>query len=143
MIIRYGTISDTAKVARLWVKMVQESTGNLEPNVQYWKKLYNDRITEEDFVVLVAEEGGKIVGFVYFFAYDNMETGKRHGNAPYMYVEPEYRETDVSSKLYAGILKEANKRDCKTYEFYCNKDKIDFWSKKGYGIYKYLMSKEV
>lgn len=141
--IRPGIAADVHKVTRLWVKMCNETTKSKTPNVSLFKSLYASRIQESDFVILVAEEGGRLVGFVSAYAYENTETGKRHGQAPHMYVEPENRMSGVAGQLYTKIGAEMKKRNCVVFEHYCEENLKDFWSKRGYRVSKCLMTKGV
>lgn len=143
MIIRPGAIADIHKICRLWVKMCEETSSNKNPDTESFKKLLRGRINEDKFYTVVAEHGGSIVGFVTAFTYTNTETGLIHGQSPHIYVEEEYRDTDVPRRLYYQIKQIAKKDGCKVHEHYCDEKVKDFWIKKGYKVSKYLMSKEV
>jgi GNAT superfamily N-acetyltransferase len=132
MIIRRGTEHDVLKVSRLWLKMVEELAPDFTPNVVWFRNHAHKFLKTGDYAIFVAEEGGKIVGFIDFFIFPEPSTGKIHGVGQHFYVSPEYRGNCISGQLYKKTVDTMKKVGCQALELFCMDNEKRIWTKKGY-----------
>lgn len=143
MIIRRGQIGDVLKVSRLWLKMVNELAPDYTPNVEWWRSHAEQFLKNGNYSMFVAEEGGKLVGFLDFFLFYEPSTGKLHGIGQHFYVIPEYRGNCVSGKLYRNTVKAMKEKGCKVMELFCFDNEKTMWEKKGFVLKRMLLRREL
>jgi GNAT superfamily N-acetyltransferase len=132
MIIRKGTSNDILKVSRLWLQMAQELAPKETPNVEWWRKISAGMMKNGGYHIFLAEDGGKIVGFLDFFLFPEPLTGKLHMVGQHFFVLPEHRNNAVSGKIYRESLKFGKASGAKVAELFCFDNEKDMWMKKGY-----------
>ena len=136
--------SDLGEIADLFVEIFSE-----EPYKEKWKKMqvyYRAKKTKESGkgINLVAEHGGKIVGFVTSETLQE-DTGK-HLFIVDLGVKKEFRRQRVGSLLVKRLEKEAKKDGIKELNLTVNSTAkaLKFWREIGYMENNYIgLSKEV
>jgi len=144
MIIRQGTESDLNKIGRLWLEMVRELTPNYTPMLDWWKAItINLMRNNKEYYVFVADDNGKIVGFLDFLLLAEASTGKVQALGRHYYVKPEYRKTKIASEIYHESCEEAIKRGAKAFTLLCLPKGVRFWKKRGFKIDEVSMRMEM
>ena len=140
MIYRDATVWDATEITRLWGLMHLEI--DKRPSV---RKEYADlktffinlivRIEHPDWIVLVAEEEKRIIGFimgvVHWPEYNHCH---KVGTCEALYVEQDYRHNGIHDILIAKIIEKGNERKVFEYEFIGTYEPtlIKFWDKLGF-----------
>ena len=146
MKIRLAIKDDAPKVSALWEMMVNEMRPEWTPNRQWWEKMFIALLDTPlvQYTVVVAEEaGGNLVGFIDGLILPEPSTGKIHGVGQNFYIMPEYSNSTIAGRLYANIISVALKGGVQILEFFCFPDGIKFWNKRGYGLTRCMMRREV
>mgnify|MGYP001571902732 FL=1 len=141
MIIRQGTANDINKVSRLWLKMVRELSPNGNPNVEWWRDIAVSCLKSGMYEMVVAEDGGKIVGFGDFFISPEPLTGKIHWMGRHLFVDVERRETSLAGKIYRKGIEIGKEKGATVFDVFCAPNEIPLWSKKGYVENQLVMRK--
>lgn len=143
MIIREGTEPDIIKISRLWLDMVKEMKPEYEPNVEWWRKIALQHLRSGIYYFYVADDGGKIVGFIDFFMYPEPSTGKKHCVGQHFFLKPEYRGKTTGRELYERSLSKGKKLGAKIIELFCFENERAMWKRKGFKSLRTLMRMEV
>jgi GNAT superfamily N-acetyltransferase len=145
MIYRQATEKDLVRIGELWKEMVNEMRPEWTPNAELWvgmgKSLFEQQLI--NYTIIIAEEAGKIVGFVDGMIFHEPSTDKKHGVGQHFYVIPKYRKTRVAAKLYEEIVSVAVLADVDILEFFCFQEDLEFWGRRGYGLVRCLVRREV
>ena len=132
MIIRRGVLHDVLKVSRLWLRMVEETAPHLTPDVSMWRKHAEGFLTNGAYSIWVAEEGGRLVGFIDSFLFPEPSTGKLHWVGQHFYVLPEFRKGPVPGLIWRSALSLSKRNGAKVWEFCCFEGMRPFWEKRGF-----------
>ena len=148
--IRKATIYDIFKIADMWAWMQNEMDlpHRYADDAEKEKFLYGltQKIYKPDRVVLVAEEDGKIIGFVMGVArYYEYGTAALVGSCEHLYVYPEHRDKGVAFKLLEVLQNNGRAMGCKEIEFITKYDEklIKIYGRKGYKPVEIVFVKEV
>ena len=135
---------DIVKVSRLWLKMVEEMMPNTKPSLEWWRLRAGELMTMSNYFMHVAEDGGKLVGFVDYLVFPEPATSKYHGVGQTFYVLPEYRGNGVSGKLWKDTLTNLKKVGASCIDIICADGQKDFWESHGFEKeYSFMKRKEV
>ena len=143
MVIRKGNKNDILKVSRLWLQMVNELSPKFTPNVQMFRAHCEKFMSNGNYEMFVADEGGRIVGFLDFFLFPEPSDGKLHGVGQHFYVIPEYRGNCVSGKLYKNTIRTMKERGCAVRELCCFENEKQGWIKKGYEPLRSIVRRDI
>jgi L-amino acid N-acyltransferase YncA len=140
--IRLASPDDLILVALLWEDMIREEFHNgISPDPISWRRIFSDRMmNNENFTMLVDENGEGIVGYISGEVYPEPADGKVHGISQSIYVKPPYRNGRVGLSLYHSLAKVFVGQGAQVIEFLCKPDRIPFWNKKGYECKSVVMS---
>ena len=141
--IRPGTKEDLPTVSMLWKDMVAEARKEWAPDEKKWASMGASLFDAGIYFLVVYEIEDEIVGFVDGISFDEPSTGKKHGVAQHFYVDPAYRGTEVSAKLYEEILYLAVKEDVEMLELFCFPEMQKFWEKRGFKKERILMRRPI
>lgn len=140
MIIRRAFEYDVHKLARLWLAMVNELNPDFDPNLQWWRRdTLNMMRHDKDYMCLLAEEGGKVVGFSDGYIMLEPAQGKILFFSRHSYVQPELRHGDVIKKIYRELTAEARARGAQALMFGCGDTTKAMWESHGYRQVEYTM----
>jgi GNAT superfamily N-acetyltransferase len=140
ILIRSSTFLDSLNITAMWMKMHLEITKRealLKENSNV-KNLFNQVVTRLDdpnWIILIAEEEGKIAGFtmgkVHWPLYSQCHIV---GTCETLYVYPEYRGKRVHKLLIDKLREIGTEKGAIEFEFYCMNDKrvLDLYDKLGY-----------
>lgn len=123
--------------------MVRELAPEYTPNVEWWREHAKRFLSAGTYQAFVAEDGGRIVGFLDGFIFPEPSTGKLHGVGQHFYVLPEYRGTSAAGLLYRHLLKTARESGCQVIELFCFDREKSFWLKKGYKPVRSMVRREI
>jgi GNAT superfamily N-acetyltransferase len=140
--IRLANNVDILKVSRLWLNMVKELAPDLNPNMEWWRRHAEKFMKTDDYFMFVAEEGGRILGFVDYFLFPEPATSKIHAVGQHLYVLPEHRNNEVSGKLWKIVLRHSKKRGAEIHELFCFEKEQKFWERHKFSLRRFLMRKE-
>lgn len=143
MLIRQANEGDLVKASRLWLEMVNEMRPEFTPNVEWWRRIARDAMRRGDYALLVADDGGKIVGFLDWFLFPEPSTGKIHMVGQHLFLKPELRGTGVGRELYEKTMEIGVELGVKTFELFCFDDEKMYWEKRGFTPLRTLMRKEL
>lgn len=139
MKIRRGTISDLHKIANLWLKLVNELAPELTPNAIWWKKLAGEHIKTNNYMIFVAELGGRIIGFIDYFLFPEPATSKLHCVGQHLYILPEYRKQNVAGNLWKTAIKTSKLQGAQVHELFCFEKEVAFWNKRKFHVKRLLL----
>ena len=142
MNIRRGDKNDVLKVSRLWLQMTQELAPELTPNAYWWREMAAALLKQDNYFMFVAEEGGKLCGFIDYFLFPEPATGKRHCVGQHFYILPEYRKTGLAGDLWRGVLKISKAQGAQVWELFCFTNEKPMWEHHGFQPQRILMRKE-
>lgn len=141
MIIRLANKTDILKISRLWLQMVGELAPELTPNANWWREIAANQMEVNNYKAVVAEVGGKLLGFVDYFIFPEPATGKIHCVGQHLFILPEHRGSDIAGKLWRCVLKQSRKDGAKTHELFCFVNQEGFWNHHGFKKTRILMRK--
>jgi GNAT superfamily N-acetyltransferase len=131
--IRKGIEADIHKVSRLWVEMAKELRPDDTPIPEWWRAIaINMMRFNKEYYIFVADDNGKLVGFIDGIVVSEPSTGMIQGIGRHFYVKPEYRNNGIAWKLYIEICTQAKDRGAKAFTLSCLPDKVEFWKKRGF-----------
>jgi GNAT superfamily N-acetyltransferase len=141
--IRRGNEGDIAKLGRLWLEMVRELS-NAQPMLEWWKIIELDSLrNNKEYYCFVAEEGGKIVGFIDFIMVVEPSISKCQAIGRHYYVMPAYRKKRIPLQLFDAAIQEIKDKGAKSISFSCFPEKVDFWKKRGFNQYQVVMTASI
>src|SRR5882724_7208520 len=130
-------------------KAVEADVCNLFPlmrELAEFEKYANDfAVTEEvlrqqgfhrsppDFHCLIAEEGGGLVGFLFYYFFPFTYRAKRNLIIKELYIADGYRSRGVGKLLMKAVAREAEQADCGMIKWYVAK-----WNERGVQFYERL-----
>jgi len=131
---RQADIHDILPVTLLWVKMIQEVFDgfvNLDKvEIDNFSFAICDRIRYPNTYTLLAEDEGKIIGFIHGYIQDRPYGKPREvAFCECLYIEPEYRGKNIGNNLLLEFTKWAEERNM-TIEIMTNLDN-KYWIRKG------------
>ena len=131
---RQADIHDILPVTLLWVKMIQEVFDgfvNLDKvEMDAFSFAMCDRIRYPNTYTLLAEDEGKIIGFIHGYIQDRPYGKPREvAFCECFYIEPEYRGKKIGNNLLLEFTKWAEERNM-TIEIMTNLDN-KYWIRKG------------
>jgi GNAT superfamily N-acetyltransferase len=140
LIIRRASAGDGEAMAnvslRVWnISLKDIVSQNFLAKLQFeiQKEKYAGRATDADWLLLVAEVGGKIVGMIG--AKDNdSEPLLYEKQIKAMYVDPAFQGQGIGAALFARIVKELKERNTRTLVLWCmlaNTKALRFYEKLG------------
>lgn len=140
--IRLATAADVLKVGRLWLQMVSEVMPDGRPNVDWWRRRQLELLEAPNYTMWVAEEGGRVLGFVDYLIFPEPATSRLHGVGQSFYVLPECRGNGVSGRLWKKAVTELKKDGAQDLEIICADKQRPFWEKRGFRFrYSYMRRK--
>jgi GNAT superfamily N-acetyltransferase len=98
---------------------------------------------DKNFVMLVAEVDGTLVGFVEGRKFYEPANGKTYGISQHIYVTPEYRKTGVAPRLYRAFAHTMWKMGIDIISLVCVPGRKEFWARKGFKPTYMIFAKEV
>lgn len=105
--IRKATIEDVAQIKAISVDFWEESNfAGLEPDTENWDALISDFISMDIAETFVAEEGGKIVGYLSMIK-EKYYTKYPLANMFMFYVKPENRRSAIGFRLLDASVEQA------------------------------------
>jgi GNAT superfamily N-acetyltransferase len=144
MTIRPATEADIVKASRLWLEMLAEMAPQYKtPNVGWWRGIATTNMRQENYFLLVADEGGKIVGFVDYFLFPEPSTGQIHAVGQHLFLRPEYRGKGMGRELLKTAEAQAIAKGVKAIDMFCFDAEKPMWEKHGYRPLRSLLRREV
>jgi GNAT superfamily N-acetyltransferase len=144
MVIRQATEADIVKASRLWLEMLAEMAPQFgTPNVKWWREIATTGMRQGTYFMLVADEGGKLVGFADWFLFPEPSTGQIHAVGQHLYLKPEYRGRGVGRELLKTAETHAMAKGVKAIDMFCFDKEKPMWEKHGYKPLRSLLRKEV
>jgi ribosomal protein S18 acetylase RimI-like enzyme len=142
--VRQATEADIVKASRLWLEMLVELTPQFaSPNVGWWRKLAIAGLREGNRFILVADEGGRLIGFVDWCLYPDPSDGQIHAVGQHTYLKPEYRGRGIGDELYRKAIEAGKKFGVKVVDLFCMDNEKPKWEKRGYKFVMSFLRKEV
>jgi GNAT superfamily N-acetyltransferase len=144
MVIRQATEADIVKASRLWLDMLAEMAPQFDtPNVKWWREIATTSMRQGTYFMLVADEGGKIVGFLDWFLFPEPSTGQVHAVGQHLFLEDAYRGVGFGRELYERALAWAKKHEIKSIDMFCFDNEKPMWLRRGFTPLRTLLRKEV
>ena len=141
--IRAATESDVLKISRLWFLMVREMRPEWDPNPALWREHCFNFLRSGKYFIFVAEEGGRILGFIDYFLFAEPSTNKLHAVGQHFYMIPEFRKGKTAWWLYKVATDTAKKLGARVLELHCFESELPKWKRKGYEPTRFLVRQEV
>lgn len=142
MVIKLADENDIEEISKLWLDMVKELYPDNSPDKQTWQDYCNRLMDTGLYQIMIAVENNAIVGFLDGLRFLEPSTGKEHAVAQLMYIKPEHRSTKVSFRLHRQMYKLFKSYGIKIFDFFCHKDNVYYWQKKGYSLTRVMMRRE-
>jgi len=153
MKIRKASSKDIAEVHKLVLEMYAEERDCLDPELKepslvrdYYKKFLSERLSDDDAVVILAEEG-KPIGFaVAYLTEDDLHTYSSKAYIRHIYVQKKFRKKGAGSLLLSEILSWAKQKGAEVVEadaYSKNKEGLSFWVKEGFESKFTLIAKKI
>ena len=144
MVIRQATEADIVKASRLWLEMLAEMAPQFDtPNVKWWREIAAVNMRQGQYHMLVADEGGKIVGFLDWFLFPEPSTGKVHVVGQHLFLESDYRGKGTGRELYETAIAWVKEHEIKSIDMFCFDKELPMWQKRGFVPLRTLLRKEV
>ena len=143
MNIRPAIPADIHKLSRLWFKLCTEHDPSLSPDSIMWRNMTLHDLNNKNFYMLVAEDGGKLIGFVSFTVTYEPMYSKIVAQGGHLYVLPEYRGQKIGEQLYQSAVSQFKKRNGQVISIVCFDDAKDLWLHYGYKQVHSIMEKEI
>jgi GNAT superfamily N-acetyltransferase len=144
MIIRQGIEADLHKVSRLWREMAIEENPLYDPNSDEWRKNATNLMrNHKGYVVIVAELGNRIIGFVDYALEPISATNKLTAIGGSFYVQPEFRDGNTAKEIYEKAVEIGKSRDMKAIMLNCTESLKQYWINRGFSPYRVIMFREV
>ena len=141
--VREAIVSEVEDIVDLWLKMGTELHPEATPDKDAWVRLIQGLYKSGKYRIVVAEEAGRLIGFVDGLVYYEPSTGQETGISQFIYVLPEYRMTDVAPRLYDLIVKIVNGAGAMVIQTTCDARTKGMWERKGFVVERFIMSKKV
>ncbi|MFH1788904.1 MAG: GNAT family N-acetyltransferase [Candidatus Altiarchaeota archaeon] len=154
MKIRLADDADLEAVHALLIEMYSEEKETLDPYlkdsskvVDYYKKIVEERFSDEDSVVLVAEDEGKLVGFSIAYLMENeLREPSDKAYIRTIYVKKDHRNKGAGSALLEQVVSWARDKNAGWVEadaYAANKEGLDFWATQGFRPLFTLITKKL
>jgi GNAT superfamily N-acetyltransferase len=147
MLIRRAGIFDfkTPDLGELWCEMVVEELGNrANPDRHAWEaNIMHEMFNNKYFVMLIALEDDKPVGFIMGHGFYEPADSRIHGISQHIYVRPEFRGKRASMSLYHELAKTMKAMCVEIMGLCCVPEKTAFWGRKGFTPVQTLFEKEI
>jgi|WetSurMetagenome_2_1015567.scaffolds.fasta_scaffold204500_2 GNAT superfamily N-acetyltransferase len=128
--IRKSRLSDCTRIADLLGQL-----GYPADEIFIYKKLKLFR-NDPDETVVVAEVGGRVVGFISMHFIPQIALSGSFARISYLCVDEKHRGKNIGGKLEIYCEKIARKKGCDRIELHCHerrKQAHEFYGKQGYG----------
>jgi GNAT superfamily N-acetyltransferase len=150
---RKATAGDIEVVLELLLEMYAEERDTLDSELKepslvrdYYRKLLSERLSGDEAIVVLAEEG-KPIGFaVAYLTEDDLHTYSTKAYIRNIYVGKRFRKKGAGSLLLSEILSWAEKKGAEVVEadaYPKNKEGLSFWSKAGFKPKFTLIAKKI
>ncbi|MEK6760095.1 MAG: GNAT family N-acetyltransferase [Deltaproteobacteria bacterium] len=137
--IREATIDEVEAVADLWLAMCAELKPEATPDKGAWIKLVGDLFRTGTYHIVVAEDEGRLVGFVDGLIYLEPSVGQKIGMSQFIYVHPDHRFSDTAPRLYQLIVQLVNGYGVTSVYTTCEQKTKALWERKGFVVERYIM----
>lgn len=141
--IRDAYEADIVKASRLWLEMVNEMRPDFTPNIGWWRKIATDAMRQGSYFMIVADDGGKVVGFLDWFLFPEPSTGKVHAVGQHLFLKPELRGTGIGRCLYESAIEKVKETGILTVELFCFENEKPMWEKRGFVPLRTLLRKQL
>lgn len=139
MKIRQATSKDILQVSLLWLKMVRELTPYNTPNIEWWKSREHYLMCMENYMMYVAEDDGKLIGFIDQMVCPEPSNSKIIGIGQTFYVLPEYRNSNVAGRLWKKFIRHFKEKGAQEIEVICADEQKPLWERHGFRFkYNYM-----
>lgn len=153
MLIRHATKSDLSEIVKMATEMAElhhQLDAYYKPASQY-QNLEDDlekELGDKDGLMLVAEDGGKIVGYFRGSVEKapDYASVKKIGVVYDLFVKPEHRKAGTGGKLMDAAMDWFNTKKVKNIELSVdarNAGAVNFWKKSGFLEYKLRLRKDL
>lgn len=123
--------------------MVKEMRPEYEPNAGLWREYCVNFMRRGKYFVFVAEDRGRVIGFIDYFLFKEPSTDKIHCVGQHFYMIPEFRKGKTAWWLYKVATDTAKMLGAQVIELHCFEEELPKWKRKGYKIARYLVRQEV
>ena len=159
MEIRTARIQDMKKLIELWKgyedyhlsltndeymkKFLQTNKDAIPEMEKYFKK----KISSEDSDILVADDSGKLVGFIMLSVYESSPIAeiKKYGHIGYFFVKQNMRRKGIGKEIYKKSLEWLKNKKIKRISLevnFLNKKTIELYKKLGFKEFEINMTKD-
>jgi GNAT superfamily N-acetyltransferase len=132
VIIRRALVTDVFELSRLWKGFALESSSELKPNLQMWRDYITGLMNYQGYLMFVAEVDDEIVGFIDYVIQPEPGKGVWIAIINFFYVLPEFRNTEVSGKLWKACIESARENKIQEFSSICFPSRLEFWKKHGF-----------
>jgi GNAT superfamily N-acetyltransferase len=132
MIIRRALVTDIFELSRLWAGMVKESEPDMTPNLDMWRNYVVGLMNYQGYFMFVAEVDNELIGFIDYAMQPEPGKGFWIAMINFFYVLPDFRDTEVSGKLWKAATESAKGNNAKEFSSICFPDRLEFWKKHGF-----------
>jgi GNAT superfamily N-acetyltransferase len=132
MIIRRALVTDIFELSRLWAGFVHESEPTMAPDLVMWRNFIVGLMGYQGYFMFVAELDNELIGFIDYAMQPEPGKGIWIAAINYFYVLPDFRDTEVSGKLWRAAIESARENKAKEFSSICFPDRLGFWEKHGF-----------
>lgn len=143
MNIRNATPQDGKRLKALWLDMALELDPKGAPNPAWWEAVFMNSLRQSSIRTLVAEDQGKLVGFLQYVFFPEPSDGKKHCHGTHLYLRPEYRGKRAGFRMVEQGIADAKKNGAKVIELMCHEAQVKMWKKKGWKLGQQQMVLEI
>lgn len=149
MKIRKATKKDLKEILKLELKLVKHVKNfdkdiNLQRSERALKRLYSE--LPKNFIVIVAEENNKIIGFISADTHKNSGWGYNYAWVDDLFVEEQYRRKGIAIELISKLLDILKKEDIRIFKLGVdieNKIAQKLWKKVGFKEQDLVLKKKI
>ena len=136
--VRAATIDDLEEMSELWINMMTEINPKPTSNKEWWLNYHREMMKTDVYYAFVAFDD-KMIGYIAGQFYPDATTGELVAFGHDFFILPEYRDTEIASKLYGKLVRTGKAGKADAIEMTCFEGQIELWKSKGYDIQKYHM----
>lgn len=129
--VRRAVENDINEIGRLWMEFVMEEDEENTPNLAAWIKQTQAIINHKDHYLLIAEKGGKIIGFQSGDVALQPAINKICVFGRHFYVQPEHRKGPAARMLNDLTIRFGRKAGVTDILRPIKPKLLDFWKAKG------------
>ena len=137
--ITYIINPDPEIYADLWINLVHELRYGDNPNKAMYIEQMKVLLATGKYHVVVAMDSGEPIGYSDVLLNDDPATNKLIGHGMHLYINPEYRDGLIASKIFKEIEEISYEEGAEILEIQCYPAQKRLWDRQGFKQTQFIM----